>query len=164
MIRVLSIICVALLLSPSPSFGAKKALEPTGKGTFLFDYGSNRSILLEGDPKPNRIYVSFNEAFNDWVFVLSDIHGKFPQPTEVLVTGSVVEGDQIGAPSNQRFVFVTGGRWLASQEPRHLRLIVLGQIPSYKTVTYESASDSRIEFVNPDYKLNMKTHDFLTGR
>jgi len=164
MIRAITKLWIAIALLPAASHGAKRALEPIGKGIFLFDHGSNRSTPLDGPPKPNRVYVTFSEEFNDWVFVLTDKQGNFPRPKEVLVSGSVVQGAQIGAAGGQRFRFVSGGRWIASSEPRRLRLIVLGEIPTYKTVTFEPLSDSQIGFVNPDRKVDLKTHDFLSGR
>lgn len=141
---------------------AKKAAGPAD--VFLYEHGSNRSTLVAGVAKPNRLHVRFSAEFEDWVFVLSDAHGQFAEPMEVLVAGSVVPGDQIGVSASLRYRFQSGARWTSTGESRRLRLIVLGSIPSYRTVTFEPATDSRLEFVNPDYKVNFKTFDPFVRR
>ena len=153
------------LLRCESAFAAKKKTDPglvvegyISKGIFLYDAASGQSLPVTGSPKPNRIHVRFSAEFNDWVFVLSDLRGKFPDPMEVLVTGAVVNGESVGAPGG-RYLFQPGGRWVSTNEPRRLRIIVLGDIPSYKTVSYESAPESPMVFVNPDHKVNFKTYD-----
>ncbi len=136
---------------------AKKAAGP--KDVFLYEHGNSRSRLVEGNPKSNRLHVRYSAEFSDWVFVLTDAHGHFADPMEVLVAGSVVLGEQIGAAGGQSYQFQSGGRWSSTAESRRLRLIVLAPIPTYKTVTFEPATGARPEFVNPEYKVNFKTFD-----
>lgn len=152
------------IIPPASAAKKKKEVGAAGtKGLFLFDGASGQAAPVDGKPRPNRIYVRFSPEFNDWVFVLSDLYGRFPDPMEVLVAGSVTSGESIGAAGG-RYVFQPGGRWISTTEPRRLRYIVLGEIPSYKTVFYEPATESRIEFVNPAYQFNFQTYDPFANR
>lgn len=126
------------------------------RGVFEYDVTDNDSRIVKGQPRANRVHVRFVPELNDWVFVVTDLFGRFPKPLEVLVSGSVLSGDMLGTSFNRRYKFMPGPRWIATRDQRKLRLLVLDDPPRFKQVTFESFGTRRLEFVNPKREPNLR--------
>ena len=134
------------------------------KGIYLFDAGVGDSSPLESEPIPNRVHVRWSQEFNDFVFVVADRRGRFSSPMEVLVAGSVLPGEMIGGTPDTNYKFFPGARWVATDEPKKYRFIVLYEIPRLKVVSFEPIGKHMVEFVNPQYQPNLSVINPLALR
>lgn len=86
---------------------------------------------------PNRVYGVYVEARNGWMFSLTNSHGNFAEPMEVLYPGSVLPGKFIGAKNPlDRFKLNKDWKWEQTAEKERHLLYILSVPPALKKITF----------------------------
>lgn len=118
------------------------------KRLYLYEHFRKDSSLATGKPLPNRVYVRFIPEMDEWVFVKSDADGKFADPPEVLVTGTILPGYYLGTGSDSRLRFDAGAKWTPTSDPELHRVIVLAKPPKLRTVEFFAEEKFKLETVS----------------
>lgn len=90
-----------------------------------------------GEVLPNRVYGVYVESKGGWMFSMTNGHGAFAEPQELLTPGTVLPGKYIGAKNPlDRFKLNKEWKWEQTIEKEKHLLYVESDPPALKKVTY----------------------------
>lgn len=104
----------------------------------LFDLAKAEARpVKDGRLLPHRLYLVFHETEKHWGYALTNGHGRFGEPFEVVTPGSVVAGTLLGGLYPQEhYELDKSGKWTRVEKDEFLRLLVLSDPPRRKWITY----------------------------
>lgn len=113
--------------------GGKEERDPGA--VYLYEQTAQGVIQVNGGLHAERVYVVYRPELETWVYMKTDLEGKFPSPPEVIGTGTVLPGAAVGAHVPGRHYRLTSqGTWVPTRDEEKLSLLVLGKEPTVRTI------------------------------
>lgn len=98
---------------------------------YLFDFESGRYITVKY-VKPNRVHYKFVKEIGKWAYTRATKKGTFPSPLQVLATGTVVNGAQLGAKTKTNYQLEPDGSWKPTKKDREYHVWKFSKPPQFK--------------------------------
>ena len=124
-----------LLLFSILVVGAAHAGSTDGK-LFVYDFNRKIAVPWTSPPLPMRIYARYDASVKYRVYMATNAQGRFAEPAEAFLPGSVVRASWLGREGEGRYQLQVDGKWVATESPEEHWYWLEGPITTYRVVAF----------------------------